>query len=49
VEIAAFIEQTRQKLLGEPANILLQDKSHFTPDQLLPGRLTGMAALPWIS
>jgi hypothetical protein len=48
VEVAAFIEQARQKLLGEPADILLQNKTHFASDQLLPGLITDTAALPWI-
>jgi hypothetical protein len=48
VEIATFIEQMRQKLLGEPANILLQDKTHFALYQLISGGLTSTATLPWI-
>jgi hypothetical protein len=48
VEIATFIEQARQKLLGEPADILLQNETHFAFDKLLPGLLTDMAALAWI-
>jgi hypothetical protein len=48
IKIAAFIEQTRQKLLGEAVHILMQDKTHFAPDQLLAGRFTGSAFRPLI-
>jgi hypothetical protein len=48
IKIAAFIEQTRQKLLGEAVQILMKDKTHFAPDQLLAGRFTGSVFRPLI-
>jgi len=38
-----------QKLLGEPADILLQDKTHFALYQLISGGLTSTPTLLWIS